>query len=90
MPRLTKNPRLCCSLGILKVGRTVGVARLCPGHSCARLSKGSDVMYNGSPQGCGNGGMREERGAETGSLPCTALRWAVPCRAVPLKTAGEG
>lgn len=32
-------------------GGSWGVAQLCSGHSCAKLSRGSDVMYNGSPQG---------------------------------------
>lgn len=54
---------LCCAL-------------LCSGHSCARLSRGSDVMYNGSPQGWKDGGMREEWGAETRSLPFVR---ALPC-----------
>ncbi|KAI4806895.1 hypothetical protein KUCAC02_017686, partial [Chaenocephalus aceratus] len=43
-----------------KVGWFLGVAPLCSGHSCARLSRGSDVMYNGSPEGCWDGGKSEE------------------------------
>lgn len=39
------------------MGWILGVAQLHSGHSCARLSRGSDVMYNGSPQGCRNRGM---------------------------------
>lgn len=50
------------------------------GHSCARLSRGSDVMHNGSPSGCRNGGMRgKSEGTETRSLrraPVAAARAA--------------
>lgn len=44
-------------LGTAWMGWILGVAQLHSGHSCARLSRGSDVMYNGSPQGCRNRGM---------------------------------
>lgn len=55
----SKNP-CCLCFCLRKVGWFLGVAPLCSGHSCARLSRGSDVMYNGSPEGCWDGGKSEE------------------------------
>lgn len=57
-------------LGTAWMGWILGVAQLHSGHSCARLSRGSDVMYNGSPQGCRNRGMEGRvRWGEGGMKP---------------------